>query len=597
VCDLTLKFNQRCFYFFKRIILYHILLILLLLTNSNAMTIDISAGQIAVQSNITDDDDGTPGSIIKDGLGDLITQTGITYTGTTTVSTGRLFAMGNLGTTGQAISVANGATLGGTGPIAGAVANNGILSPSAAGINTQGVSIPVGTTMTIIGSVNQSGGGITRLYFDPTTSDKINVSGGITAGSVYVTPVPGYYQNPTTYSNVTTGTAPAIAFNNPNNLDISTTLDPGGKSFTVTGGGNVTVPTGSTNIATSTFTVSVSGNSITLPKVTGLITLTNSPTLTASADATIGTKIIIDSTTGNNPTISPAAGTAVNFSGEIASSNSVNAINLTGVDKTSIVNFNGNSTGFNGAVNATNVNLDLNGNFSNATANINSGALLTGVGTIGKLNHISGSIRPGNITDKLNVTGNYAATNGGGAKLYGEISPSGESGGLNVTGNITLSNDYTVYVIMTEGHYPVQITDFNISSAGGTIIGDTSLVTVKWIGHSGLTFNVGKSADGKYLILKSTVTNAFSISNDQTQSDVDRAVLSSKVGDVVEIINIGDVVAADSGLIPTEYLQYLQCRQPPLRHKLNSQASSFKTLILHLPLQQMHSALKDFHQV
>lgn len=326
--NISFGFDRK--YFLIQILHTSCILIFLSSTRVNAMTIDISAGETVVQSNITDDDDGTPGSIIKDGLGDLITQTGITYTGTTTVLAGRLFAMGSLGTTGQAISIASGATLGGTGSITGTITNNGNLSPSAGGVNALGVSIPVGTNMTIIGSVDQSGGGITRLYFNPATSDKINVSGGITGGSVYVTPVPGYYQNPITYTNVTTGTAPAIAFDNPDNLDLLTALNPDGKSFTVTGGGDVTVTGGSSDIGSSSFTASVSGNSITLPKVTGLITLANSPTLAASVDATIGTKVIIDSTTGNNPTISPAAGTTVNFSGEIVSDNSSNTLNLTG---------------------------------------------------------------------------------------------------------------------------------------------------------------------------------------------------------------------------------------------------------------------------
>ena len=499
------------------------------------VTINVNSGQTYVAPSISDTD-GQPGSLTKDGLGDLISLNA-TYSGSTTIALGRLFADGPLGTSGQNLTIASDATLGGSGPISGLIANSGVLTPSAGGINTQGVSIPVGTEMTINGSVTQEDIGSTEVYFSPTQTDKINVIGGtIEGGSVYVTPAPGYYpQTPITYNNVitTTGAAPTVVFNNPFNLDF-TQAQVTGTSVTVTGGGDVTVSGDNSDIQYTPFTTTLESN-VCLIHVTGRITLENNPTLSTSTTTanTIGTNVVLN----DSATVSAISGSTVNFTGALSSGQgSTLALNTGGT-----VNFTGDSPDFQGTISATNGTCGITSNYSNATVSVYDNALLTGSGTIGMLNHYTGgNISPGNAI--LNVTGNYNAADT--ANYYVTIDPDGGTSKINVTGNATLATNYTVYVLMSEGNYAAQTTDYTILTAQGGLTGNVS--TVNWIGQSGLNFNIGVSEDGKSIILKSenTNTNSVSILQDQTIADIQTAILgdalSNNPSDVVEVINVGD---------------------------------------------------------
>ena len=142
--------------------------------------------------------------------------------------------------------------------------------------------------------------------------------------------------------------------------------------------------------------------------------------------------------------------------------------------------------------------------------------MLTGSGTIGTLNHnASSGVSPGDAT--LNV-GTYNAADT--ANYYVTIDPDEGSSKISVSGNAILATNYSVYILMGQGNYPTQITDYAILTAENGITGNIS--TVQWIDQSGLTFNVGKSADGKSLILKSTVTNpnGVNILDDQSIADI-----------------------------------------------------------------------------
>ena len=91
---------------------------------TGAGTIDTQAQTFTLAGPI-----GGAGSIAKVGTGNLVLTGASTYTGATNVNAGTLSVDGSLGNT--AVTVASGATLGGTGSIAGAVtiADGGILAP------------------------------------------------------------------------------------------------------------------------------------------------------------------------------------------------------------------------------------------------------------------------------------------------------------------------------------------------------------------------------------------------------------------------------------------------------------------------------------
>jgi len=114
--------------------------------------------------------------VIKSGSGTLVLAGNSTYTGATTVSLGKLLVNGNNSAANGALTVAAGATLGGSGTIGGATTVNGILSPG----NSPGVlsiaSLVLGGSSTSLFEIGGTGRG--------TAYDGVNVtqSGGLAYG-------------------------------------------------------------------------------------------------------------------------------------------------------------------------------------------------------------------------------------------------------------------------------------------------------------------------------------------------------------------------------------------------------------------------------
>lgn len=129
------------------------------ITNGRSLTFT-GGGDISVGGNIANGST-TNLPVTKTGAGTLMLSGTNTYTGTTAVNAGALLVNGSLGT--GAVTVASGATLGGTGKIGGTVTSSGTVSPGASP-----------GRLTFARNYTQNAGGTLRIEI-----------GGFTAGTQY----------------------------------------------------------------------------------------------------------------------------------------------------------------------------------------------------------------------------------------------------------------------------------------------------------------------------------------------------------------------------------------------------------------------------
>ncbi|MCZ4094701.1 autotransporter-associated beta strand repeat-containing protein [Sinorhizobium psoraleae] len=140
------------------------------------------------------------GGVNKLGIG-ITTLTGAnSYTGATNVNAGTLLVNGNQSGATGLTSVANGATLGGTGTIGGSVtvANGGTLSPGGAGNAPGALTINGGLTLSSTSNVNVNFGQA-NVPGGP-LNDVINIGGNfVLDGTLNVTQTPGGTFGPGVY--------------------------------------------------------------------------------------------------------------------------------------------------------------------------------------------------------------------------------------------------------------------------------------------------------------------------------------------------------------------------------------------------------------
>ncbi|MBT9369735.1 autotransporter domain-containing protein [Rhizobium sp. CSW-27] len=145
-------------------------------------------------------------------------------------------------------------------------------------------------------------------------------------------------------------------------------------------------------------------------------------------------------------------------------------------------NLTGDSSGFTGAINVTGGVLNVAGAIG-AISTVESGARLTGAGTVGGVVALSGStVAPGNSPGTLTVTGNY--NQAAGATYAAEIVPGGSISDLiDISGTATLASgailDVSVY---GTGNYILGTRYTVLSATGGltgtyTVTGSTDLST------------------------------------------------------------------------------------------------------------------------
>ncbi|MEG0148330.1 MAG: DUF4347 domain-containing protein, partial [Comamonas sp.] len=207
-------------------------------TVDNAIMLGASAGRILVDSGLSVSLSGAIGgfgALTKSGSGTLTLSGGGSYSGSTTVSAGKLVVTGDLSGT-SAMTVASGATLAGTGSIF-ATASNNTVTVRGGGVLSPGYSVG---TLTLNGNLQMEVGSTLAVEINGTTAgsqyDQLAVNGTVgVSGAILV--VSGGY---------TPGSGDSYTLIN-NNLNDNVTGSFSGlaEGGTVTAGGNGVVMTAS----------------------------------------------------------------------------------------------------------------------------------------------------------------------------------------------------------------------------------------------------------------------------------------------------------------------------------------------------------------
>jgi autotransporter-associated beta strand protein len=114
-------------------------------------------------------------ALTKTGLGSFTLTSALTYTGATNVNVGTLLINGDNSSATGAVTVASGATLGGTGTVGGAITVNGGIAPGTTGIGTLNASSNV--------TWNSGNAWKFDLSSSDDTSDQLAVTGALTKGT------------------------------------------------------------------------------------------------------------------------------------------------------------------------------------------------------------------------------------------------------------------------------------------------------------------------------------------------------------------------------------------------------------------------------
>ncbi len=143
--------------------------------NTNTVTFQAAdASNVANDITLTGNLTGS-GSLAKTGGGNLTLGGTVSYTGATSVNTGTLLVTGAI-TAGTSVSVASGATLGGSGSITPAVTDSGTINPGLTGAGSIG-------TLSLGGGLTLADNAAYAVDFNASSSDKLAVTGNIALGN------------------------------------------------------------------------------------------------------------------------------------------------------------------------------------------------------------------------------------------------------------------------------------------------------------------------------------------------------------------------------------------------------------------------------
>ncbi|WP_223677719.1 Ig-like domain-containing protein [Azospirillum agricola] len=270
----------------------------------NGIGIDANGATINTSAAVTLSGVISGNNLTKTGSGTLTLSGANTYTGSTTVSAGTLLLTGSLGN--GAVSVASGATLGGTGTIGGSVTVDGgaTLAPGVAGSNNGIGTLLIGGNLTM--------NGILAIELAGASSyDKVSVSGTVTinGGSsgttgnnfISVTRVNGYAATNTTYA----------VINNTGSSPISTTFPSLAEGGTLTTNGDLYT----VSYAAGTGSDDLVLTAVVNPTVTSVSATTADGTYKAGDTVTITVTFNRAVTVTGSPTLSLGTGRTATYTG------------------------------------------------------------------------------------------------------------------------------------------------------------------------------------------------------------------------------------------------------------------------------------------
>ena len=645
---------------YKKTILISVSIASFLSSNSMCETVQISVPSGTSFVNISDKAGSSGTGVNKNGSGTLIVGSA-TYTGETIISEGGLFSITSLGTNGKNITINDGALLGGPGTFLGTIINNGILSPSAGGVEAilddNPINISIGATSTINGNYTQNANGSVIIYTTPSVNDFLAINGSATFlnSFVFVTPSSASYQSGSSYNraitwNTLNGDYPLVVATNinasvhsefdsggisislvpfdRNNLssgisNISFITDVGSSSYIIPSGVNfsntskdaqtVTVPInfsdtskitgipGSTTVLQGTISLNA-GNTLSLvgggstvisadnsSTFKGNVSIVGS-TLTITGGGNLGTGQLAFSGSGTTLNLGSSAGDKVTLSNTLAlnDSSSIPVVIIPpGASATfagpftggGSITFNGSGTvnliadsqEYTGTLDATTGNLKINAYFSNTPVLLRTNATLSGSGTVNNVTQNGATIQPGNSIGTLNINGNYTASIESGSNTYVvEINNQGNSNLIDVVGSATISDHYTVTLLMDSGTFASNTTiDYTIlKAAGGITISSGTTFALNYVksDQNDNTKNIESinlgldSADHTKLVLQLTVgSSGFTVANDETSSST---LVPYSSGSLINDVTISenDVTSDNSNPSPSTTTNVIRLR-------------------------------------
>ncbi len=209
----------------------------------------------------------------------------------------------------------------------------------------------------------------------------------------------------------------------------------------------------------------------------------------------------------------------------------------------------GDSQYFTGTLDATQGELKINADFSQSKVIIQDQALMSGSSTLGSVDH-HGVIKPGNSIGTVNIIDNYQALANPRYSL--EINSQAMSDLITVQGSTILaqtlggSSTYSVDVLMDQGDYKTGVTNYKILKSKSDIQGIVTHLTWHDQGmkSDGVTpiikFEIGTYLQ-KYLLLKSTINQDFTINTSQTEPGTKTVSYTNHIPNNTESMLFGEL--------------------------------------------------------
>ena len=515
-----------------------------------AATIDIDAGVGAFVESINDpDQDNTV--LTLTGAGYLCITGQSTHKGSTSIGSstgppaspaptpnGNLFVLsgGSVGNNDVPFVVEQPGSVFGGGTIHGKVTNKGIISPgnnnnTAPGSTLLGApALPVGTTMAIKGSYT-SKGGIIQLYFNPSSSDRLDITGNadFSSGQIYITPVPanygaqiGSYQTAITWTGTGPMTLPTISTNSSLDLTITpsfigTTPNYTGIQFTYTPGAPFVLykDLGGSEEEGPTNNINNPGpyDAAFIKNVTGPIIANDGAKINTINPGSHTITNQISLVEGGTLTVMPYAASTIEFKGSLIS-DKTSTIAISGSGINSVVTISGDASRLNGNIQATNTKVLVNAT-TPASVSVGSGAMLSGSGAMGAVTATSGSIlKPGNsigtITfDSLTASGaNYQVEMNENAANKIVVNNSATLGD-----NTSIATNFVVDILMDADTYIAGTKFFPILTSA-MLTGGVQTLTWTDQPNTGLVFDIDTSTANTVNLIR-TIGTSFTLNSDQ----------------------------------------------------------------------------------